>query len=159
MRALVLLLVLAAAATPPYAQSPKREASRLTTDSHSRNIPALHPVLTQEQVNAWVRRWQKRLALEEWQIEARIVRVWDLPENAIANVRWSMSTRKATIKVLNPVDSSLKGDDFLRDTELSVVHEMVHLSLAKLPLDPNHTELEEETVKRISAALLALDQK
>jgi hypothetical protein len=30
--------------------------------------------------------------------------------------------------------------------------------MAKLPLDSNHTELEEEAVKKISAALLALDK-
>jgi hypothetical protein len=46
----------------------------------------------------------------------------------------------------------------VRDSELSVVHELIHLSMAKLPLDSNHTELEEEAVKKISAALLALDK-
>ena len=46
----------------------------------------------------------------------------------------------------------------MRDTELSVVHELVHLSMAKLPLDSTNTDLEEETVKKLSAALLALDK-
>ena len=38
------------------------------------------------------------------------------------------------------------------------MHELVHLSMAKLPLDSNNTELEEETVKKLSTALLALDK-
>jgi hypothetical protein len=33
----------------------------------------------------------------------------------------------------------------------------VHLSMAKLPLDGNDTELEEEAVKKLSLALLELD--
>ena len=37
-----------------------------------------------------------------------------------------------------------------RDTELSVVHELIHLTMAKLPLDGGDTDLEEETVKKIS---------
>ncbi len=98
------------------------------------------------------------MGLEEWDIDAKIVRIWDLPQDTVANVHWTLSTKKATVKVLNAADSTLKPAAFLKDTELSVVHELVHLSMAKLPLDPNHTELEEETVKRISAALLQLDQ-
>ena len=31
--------------------------------------------------------------------------------------------------------------------------------MARLPLDPNHTELEEETVKKISTALLDLQDR
>ncbi|HET8546605.1 MAG TPA: hypothetical protein VFL57_01300 [Bryobacteraceae bacterium] len=117
------------------------------------------PLLTDEQVRSWVRKWQRRLGLEEWVIEARIVRIWDLPQGAVANIHWSLPKRKATIKVLNSADSNLAPGEIPRDTELSVVHELVHLSMARLPLDPNHTELEEETVKRISAALLDLQDR
>jgi hypothetical protein len=31
--------------------------------------------------------------------------------------------------------------------------------MAKLPLDPTHTELEEEAVKKLSIALLALEDR
>jgi len=107
----------------------------------------------------WVHTWQKRLALEDWKIEVKIVRVWELPQDAVANVHWSIPNKKATVKVLNPVDSTLKPSDVIDDTELSVVHELIHLSLAKLPLDPNHTELEEQTVNHISSALLDLSRR
>jgi hypothetical protein len=117
------------------------------------------PPLTQDMVDDWIRVWQKRLGLAEWRIEARIVRSADLPQNAVANIHWSIPTHKATVKVLAACDSSLKGYEMIEDTELSVVHELIHLSLAKLPLDPNHTDQEEETVKRISSALLALDKR
>jgi hypothetical protein len=159
MHAIVLVLVSTLAASLLIAETPKSEASRSTTATAV--TPAVMPhklVLTQEMVDSWVRRWQARLGLSEWTIESKIVRLRELPKNAVANIRWSLNTKKATIRVLDPVDSNLKLSEIPRDTELSVVHELVHLSMAKLPLDPNHTELEEETVKRLSVALLELDK-
>ncbi|HYI94889.1 MAG TPA: hypothetical protein VEX68_15195, partial [Bryobacteraceae bacterium] len=103
-------------------------------------------------------RWQRRLAMEDWKIETRIVRLRDLPKGTVANIYWSLPRRTATIKVLDPIDSTLARSEIVRDTELSVVHELVHLSMAKLPLDSTNTELEEEAVKKLSTALLALDK-
>src|ERR1044072_5166567 len=114
------------------------------------------PLITEEMVNGWVSRWQRRLTMEDWKIETRIVRLSHLPKGTVANIHWSLPRRTATIKVLDPVDSTLAKSEIVRDTELSVVHELVHLSMAKLPLDSNNTELEEETVKKLSTALLAL---
>ena len=120
---------------------------------------SLTPLVTEQQVSEWVGRWQKRLGLQEWKIEAKIVRLWQLPKGTIANIHWSLPRKHATIKVLDSVDSTLPKAEIARDTELSVVHELIHLSMAKLPLDSNNTELEEEAVKRISAALVALDNE
>lgn len=117
------------------------------------------PLLTTDQVQGWIAKWQKRLALEDWQIDAKIVRVWELPDNAVANIHWSLPSKKATVRVMNSLDSNLPKSEIVKDTELSVVHELVHLSMAKLPLDPNHTELEEEAVKKLSMALLALEDQ
>ena len=88
-----------------------------------------------------------------------MVRLWQLPKGTIANIHWSLPRKHATIKVLDSLDSNLPKGEIARDTELSVVHELVHLSMAKLPLDSTNTELEEETVKKISVALLALDKR
>jgi hypothetical protein len=109
-------------------------------------------------VNGWVSRWQRRLAMEDWKIETKIVRLGQLPKGTVANIHWSLPRRTATIKVLDPIDSTLPKSEIVRDTELSVVHELVHLSMAKLPLDSANTELEEEAVKKLSSALMALDR-
>lgn len=141
------------------AESVKTDATRLTVPPVSvPNVSKQLPLLTQEMIDGWISMWRTRLALEDWKIEAKIVRATDLPENAVANIHWSIPTHRATVKVLAPIDSTLKPEEIVEDTELSVVHELIHLSLAKLPLDPNHTDQEEETVKKISAALLALDK-
>jgi hypothetical protein len=117
------------------------------------------PLLTEAQIIDWVKRWQKRLSLEDWKIDAKIVRLSQLPKGTVANIHWSLPRKQATIKVLDSIDSTLAKSDIVRDTELSVVHELIHLSMAKLPLDANNTELEEEAVKKISTALLGLDKQ
>jgi hypothetical protein len=117
------------------------------------------PLVNEREVSGWIVKWQKRLGLSEWAIEAKVVRIADLPKGAVANIHWSLPKRKATIKVLSSLDSNLRKEDIPRDTELSVVHELIHLSMARLPLDPNHTDIEEETVKKISVALLELQDR
>ena len=159
MRTAVLLLCLLAGAAKVYPEAPVATASRTTEMARPRGIGQNETLITLDQVDEWVRRWQKRLGLEEWKIEARVVRLSQLPKGTIANIHWSLPRKHATIKVLDSVDSNLPKGEIARDTELSVVHELVHLSMAKLPLDSNNTELEEETVKRISSALLALEKR
>lgn len=153
MRVFIFLSILTAITVSSFAESPPSSASRVE-NSHAKGVPSYNPLLTEELVNQWLTVWQKRLGLQEWTVEARIVRIWQLPRGTVANIHWSLPKRKAQIKVLNSVDSALPRSEVIRDTELSVVHELVHLSLAKLPLDPNHTEQEEETVRKLSAALL-----
>lgn len=137
---------------------PESSASRTTEMSRTSVAVSETPLLTEEMIKTWVLRWQKRLAMEDWKIDTRIVRLKDLPKGTVANIHWSLPKRTATIKVLDPIDSTLTKSEIVRDTELSVVHELVHLSMAKLPLDSNNTELEEEAVKKLSTALLALDK-
>jgi hypothetical protein len=126
---------------------------------NSSSLRSERPLLTQEMVEQWVTRWQRRLGLHEWKIESKIVRLAQLPRGTVANIHWSLPRKTATIKVLDSIDSTLPRDEIVRDTELSVVHELEHLSMAKLPLDSSDTELEEEAVKRLSMALMALDRQ
>ena len=65
------------------------------------------PLITEEMVNGWVGRWQQRLGMEDWKIETKIVRLNQFPKGTIANIHWSLPRRTATIKVLDPIDSTL----------------------------------------------------
>ena len=153
MRSVVVVFCLILAAVNMY---PEGSASR-TTSSHPVASTRMEPSLVNEQqAYEWLENWQHRLGLQDWKIEAKIVRIWDLPKGTVANIHWSLSKKTAVIKVLHSVDSALPRSEILKDTELSVVHELVHLSMAKLPLDPVNTELEEEAVKKLSIALLSL---
>ena len=158
MSVVLLLTCLLGAAVAVYPDSSTSGASRVTGNTGNRSSSTEPVLITEEMVNGWVKSWSRRLGLTEWKIEAKIVRLTQLPKGTIANIHWSLPRRTATIKVLDTIDSTLPRTEVVRDTELSVVHELVHLSMAKLPLDGNDTELEEETVKRISIALLALEK-
>ena len=151
------LLTNAVAVYPEAAAS--SSASRTTEMSGTASHLTEPALITEQMVSGWVSRWQRRLGMEDWKIETRIVRLTQLPKGTVANIHWSLPRRTATIKVLDPIDSTLAKSEIVRDTELSVVHELVHLSMAKLPLDSNNTDLEEETVKKLSTALLALDKE
>jgi hypothetical protein len=158
MRIAVLLTCLLAGSVNVYPESSGHTASRTTEMSTTTSTTTQTPVLTESQVNEWIKRWQARLGLSHWKIEGKIVRLSALPKGTIANIHWSLPRKQATIKVLDSIDSTLPKSEIARDTELSVVHELVHLSMAKLPLDGVNTDLEEEAVKKISTALLALDR-
>ena len=158
MRCAILAACLLAGAVNVYPEASGSSASRTTELSSVQSATTQAPILTEAQIAGWVKRWQKRLSLDDWKIEAKIVRLWQLPKGTVANIHWSLPRKQATIKVLDSMDSSVAKSEIVRDTELSVVHELIHLSMAKLPLDANNTELEEEAVKKISAALLALDK-
>jgi hypothetical protein len=158
MRFAVLAVCLLAGAVNVYPEAALSAASRTTGITPTKPAVEAPPLLTIEQVNGWVKRWQQRLGLSAWKIEAKIVRLSQLPKGTVANIHWSLPRKTASIRVLDSIDSNLPKHEIARDTELSVVHELVHLSMAKLPLDANNTELEEEAVKKISVALMALDR-
>jgi hypothetical protein len=158
MRFAVVLVCLLAGAVNVYPEASVSGASRTTGLTPSRPQADEPPLFTADQVNGWVKRWQARLGLSDWKIETKIVRLSHLPKGTVANIHWSLPRKVATIRVLHSIDSNVPRHEIARDTELSVVHELVHLSMAKLPLDANNTELEEEAVKKLSVALMALDK-
>ena len=84
-------------------------------------------VVSNEQVHDWLHLWQKRLHLEEWKVEVKIVRIWDLEQGTLGHIDWSVPHKTAVIKVLNPADYELPRDRVPADMELSIVHELVHL--------------------------------
>lgn len=158
-KSVLLTSCLLASAVAVYPEAAMSSGASRTTEMPRASISSADvPLISEQMVSGWVVRWQRRLGMEDWKIETRIVRLSQLPKGTIANIHWSLPRRTATIKVLDPIDSTLVKSEIVRDTELSVVHELVHLSMAKLPLDSNNTDLEEETVKKLSTALLALDK-
>jgi hypothetical protein len=124
----------------------------------SRNrITSAPPVVTEEQTHDWLKLWQKRLRLEDWKIEVKIVRIWELEHSTLGHIDWSASHKTAVIKVLNPADYELPADKVPADMELSIVHELVHLHLSVLPLNKSSRNAEEQVVSMIADALVNLE--
>src|SRR6266481_2366917 len=116
-------------------------------------------VVTNEQVHDWLHLWQKRLRLEEWKIDVKIVRLWELEHGTLGHIDWSIPHKTATIKDLNPADYELPKDKIPADIELSVVHELVHLHLSVLPLNKSSRGAEEQVVSMIADALVNLEHE
>lgn len=113
-------------------------------------------IVSQAQVDRWLQIWQKRLALDDWTIEAHIVRQDDLNHDTLGNLKWSASGHTATIKVLNPLDYDMPATQIPSDIERTVLHELVHLELSVLPRNGSRL-VEEQVVNRVTEALLQLD--
>jgi len=113
--------------------------------------------VSQDQVDAWVKLWQRRLHLDDWKIEGRIVRSGDLKPDTLGNLKWNSISRAATIKVLHPMDYELPAAEVPQDIEYTIVHELVHLQLSALPRDLGKKEVEEVVVNKISDALMQLE--
>jgi len=126
--------------------------------SISRNrVTSSPPVVTEQQTQDWLHLWQKRLHLEDWKIDVKIVRIWDLEQGTLGHIDWSVPHRTATIKVLNPSDYELPKDKIPADMELSIVHELVHLHLSVLPLNKATRGAEEQVVTMLADALVDLE--
>ena len=113
-------------------------------------------IVSTEQVHDWLQSWQKRLHLEDWKIEVKIARIWDLEQGTLGHIDWSESHKTAVIKVLNPVDYDLPKEKVPEDVELSIVHELVHLQLSPLPLNKSSRDAEEQAVTMLANALVEL---
>ncbi|MEX2264525.1 MAG: hypothetical protein WD696_21400 [Bryobacteraceae bacterium] len=116
-------------------------------------------VVTDGQVEEWLQRWQGRMGLDDWKVTVEIVRIWQLDPHTLGHIRWSKSSRKATIKILNPLDYRIPKERILDDMELSVVHELVHLQLSVLPLDKSTRAVEEKVVAQLANTMIALDRR
>jgi hypothetical protein len=99
-----------------------------------------------------MRFWQKRLGMEEWNVELRIVRQQLLDRDSWGTVEWDPDKRSALISVLDPRDYNLKGSELKLDMECTIVHELLHVHIS--PLEARDEEVREEIVNKLMTALL-----
>jgi hypothetical protein len=99
-----------------------------------------------------LRAWQKRLSMEDWNLNVQVVRKSALDKDTWGNAEWDSEHKTGTINVLDPQDYNLKGTELKRDMECTIVHELVHIQVS--PLDSGNPEAHEEIVNRIMMALL-----
>lgn len=136
---------------------PGEKLDRSTSDlrtAKDRAAAEWKPLVTAELVRRWVADWQHRLRLDDWKIEARMVRVWELKQDTLGNVKWNRDKKSAVIRVLDPVDYELPADKIAADIENTVVHELLHIRLSALPKDRNNPKVEEGVVNPLAQALL-----
>lgn len=112
--------------------------------------PAMNPV--EARLDRQLKFWQKRLGLEDWDIEIHLVRQKQLDRRTWGNAEWDPDRKSAIISVLDPRDYNLKGSSMKMDMECTIVHELVHIQVA--PLDARSEQVREDVVNRIMTALV-----
>jgi hypothetical protein len=103
--------------------------------------------------------WCKHLKLEEWQVSVVMVRRDALRAKTLGKIQWDKKKKTAVIEVMDPSDYRLSFRPMLDDMEFTVVHELVHLSLASLPRSEASRSSEEHAVNRLAEALVRLDSR
>ena len=121
--------------------------------------PADREVLAKNFVKERLQVWQKRLNLEKWKIDVRLVRHASLKPQTLGNIHWDYATMLATIDVQSSYDYKLSFPEMLDDMEFTVVHELIHLELSSLPRSEASRSAEEHAVNEITQAFLNLAKK
>ncbi|MGE5572944.1 MAG: hypothetical protein ACM3ZU_08010 [Bacteroidota bacterium] len=114
--------------------------------------------MTQEALETLCRTWQKRLRLQDWIVEVRVVRARDMAtEGDLGNSMWNLTARRAIVKLLDPIDHSPE-DQVPYDPEQTLVHELLHIHFALCDTKPETPErtAQEQAIDSIASALVAL---
>jgi hypothetical protein len=102
--------------------------------------------------------WQQRLHLEEWTVHVMLSRPQDLRPGTLGNIHWDRDGKVATIRVMDASGYHTDVASMLKDMQVTVVHELVHLELASLPVADADRSNQEFAIDRLVDALLSLDE-
>jgi hypothetical protein len=111
-------------------------------------------VLANRYVHEILPYWQRRLQLEDWNVFVLLARPADLRPGTLGNIHWDMEKKTATIRVMDSSGYSSSVTSMLKDMEVTVVHELVHLELASLPVSDADRSNQEYAIDHLTDALL-----
>ncbi len=115
-------------------------------------------ILTQEALEERSAYWQKVLRLQDWNIQAVVVRRRDMELECVqGECEPQLSNKRATIRLLDPVDY-LPDNEWPQDMERTLVHELLHLHMEPFCYDLEGVEngLMEQAICCIADGLVAL---
>lgn len=90
-----------------------------------------------------LRHWQKRLYLQDWEIDVEVVPRSKMPDQ-VGELEYVLEFRDATIKVRSDVD----------DPEQVIVHELLHCWTRQIRAARSADLIEEQALEAIGSALL-----
>ncbi|HVW09915.1 MAG TPA: hypothetical protein VG672_09535 [Bryobacteraceae bacterium] len=102
--------------------------------------------------------WQHRLQLDDWNVHILLSRPQDLRPGTLGNIHWNREQKAATIRVMDVSGYHTDLVAMLKDMQVTVVHELVHLELASLPVAEADRTNQEFAIDRLTDALLAADE-
>ena len=121
--------------------------------------------MTQKKLEQLVRKWQRILRLQDWEMEVKQVGHNDfLEDGRCAQLEASANQRAAIIKIIKP-DQFRMWNDKKQDIELDIVHEQAHIYFQTIA---RYARAEEEEALKVaienaaeifSEALVMLDRR
>ena len=103
--------------------------------------------------------WQKILRLQDWDVKVLFVRGHEIDDCQARIIHYD-NHKQALLKLRDPIDWTAK--DFPEDSELDLVHELLHLHMAPF-VNTKPDKLEETCIERaielIAGALVGLKRK
>ena len=132
----------------PTADAKAEPTTDATADSQERNSVAnryIHEILPY---------WQNRLQLNNWNIYILLSRPSDLRTGTLGNIHWDAEKKTATIRVMDASGYKTDLDAMLKDMQVTVVHELIHLELASLPVSDADRSNQEFAIDHLTDALL-----
>ena len=108
--------------------------------------------MTQKQARKLCREWQRRLRLQDWQVELSFRRFHEMSGDTRGDCYMSMEQRIARIDILNPKDARPDAPPY--DLEQTIVHELLHLHFEPFWRNKKRLELE-QAIEAIAFALVA----
>lgn len=122
-------------------------------------MPPCDASSTNEFLNARLAFWQQRLNLQDWKLSVVASHPSELKPQTLGNIHWDTPAKTAVVRVLSIADYKMACPAALDDMELTVIHELVHLTLSPLRSPTTNRKEEERTVNQIADALLKLDRQ
>lgn len=103
-------------------------------------------------VQELVAKWQDRLGLRDWDIETRVCRYWEIP-GCVGTCQIHPEDRTARIMILDPSDIPADVHDTSKDTEHTIVHELLHIHMEPFASHEAGVALE-QAINAIASALV-----
>lgn len=116
-------------------------------------------LVSQEELEHALEQWQKRLRLQDWEVEVRLCHRSEISDGCVASVDRYYFTRTALIKIGLPDEWTSGDSEIQRDWETNLVHELIHLVWLDYEKadGPKFLEIaEERACNDLAAALVGL---
>jgi hypothetical protein len=139
--------------SPAAAVSDRAPQAAITSDTD----PAQRQALANRYIHDLLPYWQQRLQLQDWSVYILLSRPADLRPGTLGNIHWDMEKKSATIRVMDASGYTSDVTAMLKDMQVTVVHELVHLELASLPVSDADRNNQEYAIDHLTDALLASD--
>lgn len=115
--------------------------------------------MTQDELVALCRKWQRILRLQDWDVKVRLARTWDMQSSDnLGECSYELRKRMAAIRVLDSVDYDSEHTPWPQDQERTLVHELLHLHFAPFAADSGTPQdiAQEQAIDAIAGALVQL---